>query len=74
MYDMFDHKSDKPWVVVRLVDPMQWVVISRYRNRADAEKNMQMCHQQVAEIKFEVVLDPPTERKSSKRVINDDNT
>ncbi|NER29112.1 MAG: hypothetical protein F6J89_16115 [Symploca sp. SIO1C4] len=64
MYDLNAHKSDKPWAVVRLVHPMQWVVISRYRSRADAEKNMRLCRQQVAEIKFEVVFDPPTDEGS----------
>ncbi|NEO34166.1 MAG: hypothetical protein F6K36_27930 [Symploca sp. SIO3C6] len=59
---MYDQKSHEPWTIVRLISPVQWVVVSRYRSRADAERNLNFCRQQIAEIKFELVFDPPIEK------------
>ncbi|NEO97433.1 MAG: hypothetical protein F6K58_01700 [Symploca sp. SIO2E9] len=56
---MYDQNSNEPWAIVRLITPMQWVVITRYRSRVDAERNLRLCRQQIAEVKFELVFDPP---------------
>ncbi|NEO30710.1 MAG: hypothetical protein F6K36_09810 [Symploca sp. SIO3C6] len=59
---MYDQNSNGPWTIVRLISPVQWVVITRYRSRADAERNLNFCRQQIAEVKFELVFDPPIEK------------
>ncbi|NER29361.1 MAG: hypothetical protein F6J89_17480 [Symploca sp. SIO1C4] len=56
---MYDQNSNEPWAIVRLISPVQWVVITRYRSRVDAERNLRFCRQQIAEVKFELVFDPP---------------
>lgn len=52
--------SLKPWAIVRLLPPAQWVVIGRYRSRSDAEGHLQLCRQQIDNIEFEVVFDRPS--------------
>ena len=59
---MYCQNSNEPWAIVRLISPMQWVVISRYRSRADAERSLKSCRQLIAEIKFELVFDPPNKQ------------
>ncbi|NER29166.1 MAG: hypothetical protein F6J89_16410 [Symploca sp. SIO1C4] len=62
---MYDQNSNEPWTIVRLISPVQWVVISRYRSRADAERNLNFCRKQIAEIKFELIFEPPNNQSSN---------
>jgi hypothetical protein len=47
----------KPWVVVRLLPTLQWVTISRYKNRSDAEGHLRLFRQRIPNYRFEVVFD-----------------
>ncbi|HAZ44028.1 MAG TPA: hypothetical protein DDW76_11210 [Cyanobacteria bacterium UBA11369] len=47
----------KPWVVVRLLPTLQWVTISRYKNRSDAEGHLRLLGQRIPNYRFEVVFD-----------------
>ncbi len=47
----------KPWVVVRQRPNLQWIIIARYRSRADAEGHLLLLRQRVPNIQFKVVFD-----------------
>jgi len=47
----------KPWAVMRLLPTLQWVTISRYKSRSDAEGHLQIFRQRVSNCRFEVVFD-----------------
>lgn len=54
--------SLKPWAVVRQGKSLGWVIIARYKSRADAEGHHLLLKQRVPDLEFKVVFDLP-ERK-----------
>jgi hypothetical protein len=56
---MTDKECLKPWAVVRLLPNLQWAIIGRYRNRADADGHLLLCRQQVPNIQWKVVFALP---------------
>ncbi|MGB5959015.1 MAG: hypothetical protein WBG73_00035 [Coleofasciculaceae cyanobacterium] len=55
--------SLKPWAVVRQGKNLQWIIIARYKSRADAEGHLLLLRQRVPDIEFKVVFDLPNYRK-----------
>jgi hypothetical protein len=47
----------KHWAIARLLPTQQWVVISRFYRRSDAEGHCQFWRQQLPTIEFRVVFD-----------------
>ena len=49
--------SLKPWVVARLGQNLQWIIIARYKSRSDADGHLLLLRQRVPDIEFKVVFD-----------------
>ncbi|MGB7440732.1 MAG: hypothetical protein WA919_06660 [Coleofasciculaceae cyanobacterium] len=60
----------KPWAVARLVPPVQWLIIGRYRTRSDADGHLQLLRQRVPNIRFEVVFDLPNRKTVDQQLAN----
>ncbi len=54
---MTDKPCLKPWAVVRQRPNLQWLIIARYRSRADADGHLLLLRQRVPHIQFKVVFD-----------------
>lgn len=55
--------SLKPWAVARQGENLQWIIIARYKLRADADGHFLLLRQRVPNIEFKVVFDLPDYRK-----------
>jgi hypothetical protein len=54
---MTDKPWLKPWAVVRQRPNLQWLIIARYRSRADADGHLLLLRQRVPNIPFKVVFE-----------------
>ncbi|MGB7439998.1 MAG: hypothetical protein WA919_02935 [Coleofasciculaceae cyanobacterium] len=55
----------KPWAVARLIPPVRWVIIGRYRHRSDAEGHLRLLRRRIPNVKFLVVFDLPRTKVES---------
>ncbi len=46
-----------PWVIVRLLPKMQRVIVARFRNRSDAEGNLQALKRLMPDAQFIIIFD-----------------
>jgi len=47
----------KPWAVARQLPSGRWIIIARYRSRADADGHLRVLRQRVPHLLFKVVFE-----------------
>ncbi len=54
---MTNKQCNKPWVVVRQLPSLRWVIIARYRFCSDADAHLLLLRQRVPNTQFKVVFE-----------------
>ncbi|WP_346291159.1 hypothetical protein [Sphaerothrix gracilis] len=45
------------WIIVRLVPPVRWIIVGRFRTRSDADGHLKLLRQRIPHVRFELVFD-----------------
>lgn len=52
---------NRPWAIVRILPKAQRYVVTRFRNRQDADDHLRVLHRFIPTATFEIVFDPSDE-------------
>jgi len=60
-------EENRPWAIVRLLPNAQAIIVTRFRNRQDADDHKRLLHRFIPNAEFEIIFDLPNEQQEENQ-------